>query len=138
MVIILKKELESMSEKRTEIKELGEFGLIDHIKSSFSLNQSTSILGIDDDAAVIDPGDRYILVSTDMLLEGIHFDLSFMPLQHLGYKAVVVNVSDIAAMYGIPRQITVSVCISNRFSVEAVDALYEGIKKARLEHWNAG
>jgi thiamine-monophosphate kinase len=119
-----------MSEKRTEIKELGEFGLIDHIKSSFSLNQSTSILGIDDDAAVIDAGDRYILVSTDMLLEGIHFDLSFMPLQHLGYKAVVVNVSDIAAMYGIPRQITVSVGISNRFSVEAVDALYEGIKKA--------
>jgi len=119
-----------MSEKRTEIKELGEFGLIDHIKSSFSLNQSTSILGIDDDAAVIDAADRYILVSTDMLLEGIHFDLSFMPLQHLGYKAVVVNVSDIAAMYGIPRQITVNVGISNRFSVEAVDALYEGIKKA--------
>ena len=119
-----------MNEKRTEIKELGEFGLIDRIKSNFSINQPTTILGIDDDAAVIDTGDKYSLVSTDMLLEGVHFDLSYMPLQHLGYKAVVVNISDIAAMNGIPRQITVNVGISNRFSVEAIDALYQGIKKA--------
>jgi len=119
-----------MSKKRTEIKELGEFGLIERIKSSFSVNQSSTILGIDDDAAVIEGGDKYILVSTDMLLEGVHFDLSYMPLQHLGYKSVVVNVSDIAAMNGIPRQITVNVGISNRFSVEAIDTLYQGIKKA--------
>lgn len=104
--------------------------MIDRIKSNFSLNQSSSVLGIDDDAAVIDAGDRYILISTDMLLEGVHFDLSFMPLQHLGYKSVVVNISDIAAMNGIPRQVTVSIGISNRFSVEAIDKLYLGIKKA--------
>jgi thiamine-monophosphate kinase len=119
-----------MSNKRTEIKELGEFGLIDRIKSNFSIKQPSTVLGIDDDAAVIDVGDKYFLVSTDMLLEGIHFDLSFMPLQHLGYKSVVVNVSDVAAMNGIPRQITVNVGISNRFSVEAIDELYAGIKKA--------
>jgi thiamine-monophosphate kinase len=119
-----------MSEKRTEIKELGEFGLIERIKSNFSIKQPTSVLGIDDDAAVIDAGDKYSLVSSDMLLEGVHFDLSYMPLQHLGYKSVVVNVSDIAAMNGIPRQITVNIGISNRFSVEAIDALYKGIKKA--------
>lgn len=120
-----------MSDKRTEIKALGEFGLIDRIKSSFTISQPSTILGIDDDAAVIDTGGaHYMLVSTDMLLEGIHFDLSFMPLQHLGYKSVVVNVSDIAAMYGIPKQITVNVGISNRFSVEAIDELYRGIRKA--------
>ena len=119
-----------MSEKRTEIKELGEFGLIDRIKSNFSAKQPSTVLGIDDDAAVIDVGDKYFLVSTDMLLEGVHFDLSFMPLQHLGYKSVVVNVSDVAAMNGIPHQITVNIGISNRFSVEAIDELYAGIKKA--------
>jgi thiamine-monophosphate kinase len=119
-----------MRDKRTEIKELGEFGLIDRIKSKFSLNQPSSILGIDDDAAVIDVGEKYLLVSTDMLLESIHFDLSFTPLQHLGYKSVVVNISDIAAMNGTPKQITVNVGISNRFSVEAIDALYSGIKMA--------
>jgi thiamine-monophosphate kinase len=119
-----------MSDKRTEIKELGEFGLIDRIKSNFSAKQPSTVLGIDDDAAVIDVGDKYFLVSTDMLLEGVHFDLSFMPLQHLGYKSVVVNVSDVAAMNGIPRQITVNIGLSNRFSVEAIDELYAGIKKA--------
>jgi thiamine-monophosphate kinase len=119
-----------MSEKRTEIRELGEFGLIERIKSNFTITQSSTILGIDDDAAVIEPGNKSVLISTDMLLEGVHFDLSYMPLQHLGYKSVVVNVSDIAAMNGIPKQITVNVGISNRFSVEAIDALYQGIKKA--------
>jgi len=119
-----------MNDKRTEIKELGEFGLIDRIKSNFSINQPSTVLGIDDDAAVIDTGKNYLLVSTDMLLEGVHFDLSFMPLKHLGYKSVTVNVSDIAAMNGIPRQITVNVGISNRFSVEAIDEFYLGIKNA--------
>jgi len=119
-----------MSVKRTEIKELGEFGLINRIKSNFSIKQPTTVLGIDDDAAVIETGDTYSLISTDMLLEGVHFDLSYMPLQHLGYKSVAVNVSDIAAMNGLPRQITVNVGISNRFSVEAIDVFYQGIKKA--------
>lgn len=117
-------------ESRTEINNLGEFGLIDRIKSGFKTRQQSTILGINDDAAIIDTGKNYHLLSTDMLLEGVHFDLSYMPLQHLGYKAISVNVSDIAAMNGIPRQVTVSIGLSNRFSVEAVDALYEGIKKA--------
>ena len=117
-------------EKRTEIGDLGEFGLIDRISSKFTnVNESTH-KGIGDDAAVIDCGDKCQLISTDMLVEGIHFDLSYMPLVHLGYKAVSVNVSDIAAMNGIPKQITVSLGLSNRFSVEAIDALYEGIKFA--------
>lgn len=117
-------------QKRTEIDELGEFGLINKIKSKFDLINESSHLGIGDDAAVIDCGDFYQLVSTDMLLEGVHFDLSYTPLTHLGYKAVAVNVSDIAAMNGIPQQITISIGISNRFSGEAVEALYEGIKFA--------
>lgn len=117
-------------EKRTEIGELGEFGLIDKIKSKSELKNDSSYLGIGDDAAVIDCGERYQLVSTDMLLEGVHFDLSYVPLTHLGFKAVAVNVSDIAAMNGIPEQITVSIGLSNRFSTEAVEALYEGIKYA--------
>src|SRR5258708_32969638 len=119
-----------MSEKRTEIADLGEFGLIDRIKSNFSNQNSTSLKGIGDDAAVIDIGAENLLVSTDMLLEGIHFDLSYVPLQHLSYKAVAVNVSDIAAMNGKPEQIVISLGLSNRFSLEAVDALYEGIKSA--------
>lgn len=112
---------------RTEISTLGEFGLIDRIRQQFALTNPSSILGIGDDAAAIDAGNHYLLVSTDMLVEGVHFDLSFTPLEHLGYKAVAVNVSDIAAMNGVPRQITVSLGLSNRFSVEAVDALYRGI-----------
>lgn len=119
-----------MTNKRTEISTLGEFGLIERIKSNFSLRHKSSVLGIDDDAAVIDAGKTYILLSTDMLLEGVHFDLSFTPLQHLGFKSVAVNVSDIAAMNGVPKQITVNVGISNRFSVEAIDALYSGIQSA--------
>lgn len=119
-----------MADKRTEISELGEFGLIGRIKSNFSIKNASTVLGIDDDAAVIEAGDKYLLVSTDMLLEGVHFDLAFTPLKHLGYKAVAVNVSDIAAMNGFPKQLTVSIGVSNRFSVEAVDALYDGIKMA--------
>jgi thiamine-monophosphate kinase len=123
-----------MSEKRIEIKDLGEFGLIDRIKREFSLSNPTSLTGIGDDAAVIGAGDHAILVSTDMLVEGVHFDLSYMPLHHLGYKAVAVNVSDIAAMNGKAEQITVSIALSNRFSVEAVDALYKGIKAACINY----
>jgi thiamine-monophosphate kinase len=122
--------LRFMSEKRSEINQLGEFGLIDRISANFNLTNSTSAKGIGDDAAVIDAGEDFVLISTDMLVEGIHFDLSYMPIQHLGYKAVAVNVSDIAAMNGKAEQITVSIALSNRFSLEAIDALYAGIKNA--------
>lgn len=119
-----------MGDKRLEIKQLGEFGLIDRIRAKFSLQGPNSVFGIGDDAAVIDAGAEYTLLSTDMLVEGIHFDLTYTPLHHLGYKAVAVNVSDIAAMNGRAEQVTVSIALSNRFSVEAVDALYEGIRAA--------
>ena len=109
---------------------LGEFGLIHHLaKASFS-SHPTTVKGIGDDAAVLNHGDDHQLISTDLLLEGIHFDLMYTPLKHLGYKAVVVNVSDIYAMNGTPTQITVSIGLSNRFSVEAVTELYEGIESA--------
>jgi len=119
-----------MEQPRTEISQLGEFGLIEHIKNNFSLGNPSSLKGIGDDAAVIRIGNENLLVSTDMLIEGPHFDLAYVPLQHLGYKAVAVNVSDIAAMNGKPEQIVISLGLSNRFSLEAVDALYEGIKSA--------
>jgi thiamine-monophosphate kinase len=119
-----------MAETRTELKDLGEFGLIDRIQKQFSLQNSTSVRGIGDDAALISIGDEYLLMTTDMLLEGVHFDLSYMPLQHLGYKAVAVNISDIAAMNGTPEQITIGLGLSNRFSLEAIDSLYDGIRAA--------
>lgn len=120
------------SEQRTEIQELGEFGLIDRISAQFSnFQQPSTLKGIGDDAAIIDIGNGEVMaISTDMLVENIHFDLSYMPLTHVGFKAVSVNVSDIAAMNAIPQQITVSLGLSNRFSVEAIDALYQGIKAA--------
>ena len=113
--------------KRTEIGEIGEFGLIDRIKTTATGNSESTQLGIGDDAAII--GDNQV-VSTDMLTEGVHFDLSYMPLHHLGYKAVAINVSDIAAMNAKPEQVLVSLGLSNRMSVEAVEAVYEGIKAA--------
>ena len=117
--------------KKTSVSELGEFGLIDNITKSFRNNNKSTITGVGDDAAVIEYSDnRYRLLSTDMLIEGIHFDLSYSPLKHLGYKAVSVNVSDICAMNGIATQITVSIAVSNRFSVEAIEELYSGIKLA--------
>ncbi|HEY0743375.1 MAG TPA: thiamine-phosphate kinase, partial [Chryseosolibacter sp.] len=120
-----------MSENRIEISQLGEFGLIDRIKRKFNLQQPNSLKGIGDDCAVLDiDAENCMVVTTDMLVEGIHFDLSYIPVQHLGYKAVAVNVSDVAAMNAKPEQITVSIALSNRFSVEAVDALYEGIRSA--------
>jgi thiamine-monophosphate kinase len=120
-----------MSEKRSEISQFGEFGLIKHLGRKVRLQNRSSLTGIGDDAAVISADDKkVILLSTDMLVEGIHFDLSYNPIRHLGYKAVAVNVSDIAAMNGIPEQITVSLAISNRFSIEAIDELYAGILAA--------
>jgi thiamine-monophosphate kinase len=120
----------NMNEHRKEIEELGEFGLINRIKGNFNLRNANSLTGIGDDAAVIDGTNEKLLISTDMLVEGIHFDLSYVPLQHLGYKSVAVNVSDIAAMNGKAEQITVSIAISNRFSLQAIDALYKGIQAA--------
>lgn len=123
-----------MTDKRTDISTLGEFGLIDRISSGFMLRNTSSLKGIGDDAAVIDAGEEVMLLSTDMLVEGIHFDLSYTPLQHLGYKAVAANVSDIAAMNGKPEQIIVAMAVSNRFSVEAIDMLFEGIRAACDEY----
>ncbi|MCF0051272.1 thiamine-phosphate kinase [Dyadobacter sp. LJ53] len=117
-------------ETRTEISSLGEFGLIKRINSGIKTTLPDTIRGIGDDAAVIDAGEEYGLLSSDLLLEGVHFDLTFFPLKHLGYKAISVNVSDIAAMNGIPRQVTVNLALSNRFSLEAIDELYEGMKVA--------
>jgi thiamine-monophosphate kinase len=120
-----------MNEKRTEIASLGEFGLIKHLTEKFPLNHSSSIKGVGDDAAIIKYGNsKSTVVTTDLLLEGIHFDLMYCPLKHLGYKSVVVNVSDIYAMNATPRQITVSIGISNRFSVEGLEEFYEGVKLA--------
>ncbi len=120
-----------MSEQtRTEIASLGEFGLIEKLtKSNITVNPST-LKSIGDDAAVIDNGDKLTVVSTDLLVEGIHFDLMYTPLKHLGYKSIVVNLSDIYAMNAQPKQVTVSIAISNRFSVEAVEEIYEGIYAA--------
>ena len=115
---------------RTEISALGEFGLIERLtKNNITVNPSTR-KSIGDDAAVIENGSKLTVVSTDLLVEGIHFDLMYTPLKHLGYKSIVVNVSDIYAMNAIPKQVTVSLALSNRFSVEAVEEIYEGIYAA--------
>lgn len=116
--------------KETEISSLGEFGLIDHLTKDINLANSQSLKGIGDDAAVMRYNDTDVLVTTDLLLEGVHFDLTYVPLKHLGYKAAVVNFSDIYAMNGTPRQITVSLGISKRFTVEHMEALYDGIRHA--------
>ncbi len=115
---------------RTEISHLGEFGLIDHISKSIKIHQSNTIKGVGDDAAVIDAGDKFQLISTDMLVEGTHFDLTYTPLMHLGYKAIVTNISDIAAMNGKATHVLTSIAISNRFSLEAVEELYKGMLAA--------
>ena len=115
---------------RTEISSLGEFGLIEHLTQNNENKNASTILTIGDDAAVIDHFGRQTVISTDMLLEGIHFDLSYTPLKHLGYKSVVVNISDIYAMNAIPTQILMSLAFSNRFSVEALDEFYQGVYAA--------
>jgi len=116
--------------KRTEIATLGEFGLIDHLTNKIELKNESSTKGVGDDAAVLEYKEKQVLVTTDLLLEGIHFDLMYCPLKHLGYKAAVVNFSDIYAMNGTPKQITVSLGISKRFSVEDLEAFYEGLQLA--------
>ncbi|MDD4819722.1 MAG: thiamine-phosphate kinase [Flavobacteriales bacterium] len=115
---------------RTPISTVGEFGLIDLLNKEIELKNPSTIMGIGDDAAVLDAKERSVLVSTDMLVEGVHFDLSYAPLKHVGYKAVVENISDICAMNGVAEQILVSVAISNRFTVEAMEELYEGMRLA--------
>ena len=117
-------------QKRTEINELGEFALIQLLTSEFVKQQPSTVKGIGDDAAVIDAANACTVMSTDLLIEGIHFDLMYTPLKHLGYKSIVVNLSDIYAMNAIPTQVTVSIAVSNRFSVEAIEELYEGIRRA--------
>ncbi len=120
-----------MSEKRTELNELGEFGLIKTLTEKFESKVESTIKGVGDDAAVISISeDEAMLVSTDFLIEGVHFDMMYTPLKHLGYKAIAVNVSDICAMNGVAEQVTVSIAVSNRFPVEALEELYAGIKLA--------
>ena len=119
-----------MSNERTEISSLGEFGLIDHLTKNNEIRNASTLLSIGDDAAVIDNFGKQTVISTDMLVEGIHFDLMYTPLKHLGYKSVVVNLSDIYAMNATPTHITLSIAFSNRFSLEALDEFYEGVYAA--------
>jgi thiamine-monophosphate kinase len=122
--------IEDKNQQRTSLGNLGEFGLIEHLTQDITTTQPGTLKGIGDDGAVLDFKDKKVVISTDLLVEGVHFDLAYMPLKHLGYKAVVVNVSDIYAMNAKPTQITVSIAVSNRFPVEALDELYDGIKLA--------
>ena len=122
--------IEDKNQKKTTLSELGEFGLIEHLTANFSINNKTTILGIGDDAAILDFKEKTVVVSTDLLVEGVHFDLSYMPLKHLGYKAIVVNLSDIYAMNARATQVTVSIAVSNRFGLEALEALYDGVRTA--------
>ena len=122
--------IEDKNQQRTSLSQLGEFGLIEHLTKNFDVKQSSTLKSIGDDAAVLDFKAKKVVVSTDLLIEGVHFDLAYMPLRHLGYKAVVVNLSDIAAMNAKPTQITVSVAVSNRFPLEALEELFDGITYA--------
>ncbi|MBM3411927.1 MAG: thiamine-phosphate kinase [Bacteroidetes bacterium] len=119
-----------MSNQRTEISSLGEFGLIDHVTKNIELQNASSIVGVGDDGAVIDHFGKQTVISTDLLVEGVHFDLTYTPLKHLGYKSVIANISDIYAMNATPTQLVISLGLSNRLSVEAVEELYEGIYAA--------
>ena len=122
--------IENESPQRTELSELGEFGLIDHLTQGLKSVNASTIKGVGDDAAVIDNGEFVTLVSKDLLVEGVHFDLSYTPLKHLGYKAAVVNISDIVAMNGKAEQLLIGISVSNRFPVEALDELYSGLRLA--------
>jgi len=122
--------LENKNQERTSLEKLGEFGLIDHLTKNFSIQSESTLKGIGDDAAVLDFKDKKAILTTDFLVEGVHFDLSYMPLKHLGYKAVMVNLSDVYAMNATATQITVSIAVSNRFPLEALEELYEGIALA--------
>jgi len=122
--------LEDKTPSRTDLSELGEFALIEHLTKDFPIRNKSTLIGVGDDAAVLDFGSDQTLITTDLLLEGVHFNLSYMPLKHLGYKAVMVNLSDIYAMNALATQITVSIAVSNRFPLEALEELYEGIALA--------
>lgn len=122
--------IEDKNKSLTSISELGEFGLINHLTKNFKIQHKSTIKGVGDDAAVLNITKKQILVTTDLLIEGVHFDLSYMPLKHLGYKAVMVNLSDVYAMNGDATQITVSIAVSNRFTLESLEELYEGIHLA--------
>ncbi len=119
-----------MSNERTEIASLGEFGLIEHLTQNVEIQNASTILGVGDDAAIIDHFGKQTVITTDLLLEGVHFDLAYTPLKHLGYKSVIVNLSDVYAMNAVPTQITMSIGFSNRFSLEALDEFYEGVYAA--------
>lgn len=122
--------IEDKNPKRTPLSELGEFKLIEHLTEHFDISQKSTIIGIGDDAAVMNYGKKQIVVSTDLLIEGVHFDLSYVPLKHLGYKAIMVNLSDVYAMNATATQVTISIAVSNRFPLEALEELYEGITTA--------
>ncbi len=122
--------LQDRNAKKVEISELGEFGLIEHLTRNIKIKNTTTIKGIGDDAAVLDYKEKQIVVSTDMLMENVHFNLAYTPLKHLGYKAVIVNLSDICAMNAIPKQVTISMAASNRFPLDAVEELYRGMRLA--------
>ena len=122
--------LEDKNQTRTPLSELGEFKLIDHLTKQTIIHHDSTVKGVGDDCAVIDTGGQLSLVTTDLLVEGVHFDLSYMPLKHLGYKAVMVNLSDVYSMNGKAKQITVSIAVSNRFPLEALEELYAGIHLA--------
>ncbi len=122
--------IEDKNTPKTSLSELGEFGLIDHLTKGFEIKQETTTVGIGDDAAVLDFKNKKCVITTDLLIEGIHFDLSYVPLKHLGYKAVMVNLSDVYAMNAQASQITISIAVSNRFPLEALEELYAGIRAA--------
>ncbi|WP_350284188.1 thiamine-phosphate kinase [uncultured Croceitalea sp.] len=122
--------IENKDQSRTSLENLGEFGLIAHLTKNFEITQKSTLKGIGDDAAILDFGAQKTLVSTDLLIEGVHFDLSYMPLKHLGYKSVIVNLSDIYAMNAMATQITVSIAVSNRFPLEALEEFYAGVASA--------
>lgn len=126
--------LQDKTPNRTSIAQLGEFGLIKHLTKRFKVKQNNTIKSIGDDSAVVDFADKKVVISTDLLIEGVHFDLSYMPLKHLGYKAVVVNISDICAMNARATHLTVSVAVSNRFPLEALEELFDGIAVAAAEY----
>ena len=121
---------DNKDQSRTSLSDLGEFGLINHLTQNFKIQQKSTVKGIGDDAAILNTEGKQLVVTTDLLVEGVHFDLSFMPLKHLGYKAVMVNLSDVYAMNAEATQITVSIAVSNRFPLEALEELYAGIELA--------
>jgi thiamine-monophosphate kinase len=122
------------TDKKTDISSLGEFGLIKHLTENIKLENSSSVKGVGDDCAVLDYPDKHVLVTSDILMEGIHFDLTYCPLKHLGYKAAMVNFSDVYAMNGTPRQLVVNIAVDRRFSVEDIETIYDGIRLACEHH----